>query len=240
MAETKSLAASVRSGVGKGAARSVRREGRIPAVIYGGGEPPKPIHLSWHEVNKMIYAGGFMTSTYDLDVDGTKERVIPRDYQLEPIKGRPLHVDFLRLKKGQKINVEIPIHAKGQEESVALKNGGVLNTVRHVIELVVSADAIPEAIEVDIEKMEIGDSVHIADLKLPPGSKLATGMEGQFTVLTIAAPLVEPEPEEIAVDATEVEGETPDAEEADGEKGEDADQADAKKDDKKDDKKGGE
>lgn len=231
MAESRSLAASVRSGVGKGAARSERRAGRIPAVIYGGGEPPQPISLSWHEVNKMIYAGGFMTSTYDLDVDGTKERVIPRDYQLEQIKGRPMHVDFLRLKKGQKINVEIPVHALGQEESVALKNGGVLNMVRHAIELNVSADAIPEAIDVDIEKMAIGDSVHIADLKLPPGSKLATGMEGEFTVLTIAAPLVEPEPEDVAVDATLVEGEdAPEGEEADkagGDKGDDA--KDAKK-----------
>lgn len=225
MAETKSLAASVRSGVGKGAARSVRREGRIPAVIYGGGEPPKPIALSWHEVNKMIYAGGFMTSTYDLDVDGAKERVIPRDYQLDPIKGKPLHVDFLRLKKGQKIDVEIPIHAAGQDDTPGLKKGGVLNVVRHVIELKVSADAIPEHIEIDISKFEIGDTVHISDLKLPSGATLSTGMEGEYTVLTIAPPLVEPEPEEEAP-TTLVEGE-------EGEAAEDGDKAEDGKDDEK-------
>lgn len=222
MAETKSLAASVRSGVGKGAARSVRREGRIPAVIYGGGEPPQPIALSWHEVNKLIYAGGFMTSTYDLDVDGAVERVIPRDYQLEPIQGRPLHVDFLRLKKGQKIDVEIPVHAVGAEESLGIKKGGVLNIVRHVIELKVSADAIPENIEVDVSKFEIGDTVHIGDLKLPRGATLSTGMEAEFTVLTLAPPVVEPEPEEetpeTVVEGEEAEGE--DAEKADGDKDE--------------------
>ena len=213
MAETKSLAASVRNGVGKGAARSVRREGRIPAVVYGGGEPPTPIALSWHDVNKLIYAGGFMTTTFELDIDGTKERVIPRDYQLDRIKDRPLHVDFLRLKKGQKIDVEIPVHATGQDEAPGLKKGGVLNIVRHVVELNVVADAIPEHIEIDISKMEIGDSVHVSDLKLPRGARLSTAAEAEFTVLTLAAPLVEPEPEVEEVATTEAaEGTTTDGE----------------------------
>ena len=196
MAEAKSLAASVRSSVGKGAARSVRREGRIPGVIYGGGETPTPISLSWHEINKLIYAGGFMTTTFDIDVDGAVEKVIPRDYQLDPVKDRPLHVDFLRLKAGQKIAVEIPVHVTGQDESVAIKNGGVVNIVRHVVELTVAADAIPESVTVDVTTMEIGDGLHISDLKLPRGARLTNEADAEYVLLNIQPPVVEPEPEE--------------------------------------------
>ena len=224
MAETKSLAASVRSAVGKGAARSVRREGRIPGVIYGGGEPPTSISLSWQEVNKLIYAGHFMTTTFDIDVDGAKERVIPRDYQLDPVKDRPLHVDFLRLKAGQKIAVEIPIHAIGQDESIAIKNGAVINLVRHVVEVSVAADAIPEKIEVDVSKMEIGEGVHVSDLKLPRGARLANAGDAEYAVLTIVPPVVEPEPEEAATTAAD---EVPASEETEGEPASDAETADA-------------
>ena len=190
MAETKSLAASVRSGTGKGAARSVRREGRIPGVIYGGGDAPMPISLLWHDVNKLIYAGHFLTTTFDLDVDGQVERVIPRDYQLDPIKDRPLHVDFLRIKAGSKITVEIPVHVVNEEAAPGLKAGGVVNLVRHALEMRVSADAIPANIEVDVSGMTIGDSKHMSDLKLPRGVKLAAPEE-DFTVLTIAPPVEE-------------------------------------------------
>ena len=190
MAETKSLAASVRSGVGKGAARSVRREGRIPGVIYGGGEPPAPISLLWHDVNKLIYAGHFLTTTFDLDVDGSVERVIPRDYQLDPIKDRPLHVDFLRIRAGSKIVVDIPLHVTNEDEAPGLKAGGVVNIVRHALELRVSADAIPANVTVDLSGLAIGDSVHMSELKLPRGTSLATPGE-DFTVLTIAAPVEE-------------------------------------------------
>lgn len=205
MAEAKTLAASVRSKVGKGAARSVRREGRIPGVIYGGGEKPTAISLSWHDVNKLIYAGGFMTTTFDIDVDGDVEKVIPRDYQLDPIKDRPLHVDFLRLKAGQKIAVEIPIHVTGQEESMAIKNGGVVNIVRHVVELTVAAEAIPESIQVDVTDMAVGDGLHISELKLPRGARLTNEADAEYAVLNIQPPVVEPEPEEMAT--TLVEGE---------------------------------
>ncbi len=189
MAETKSLAATVRSTVGKGAARSVRREGRIPGVIYGGGAPPTPIALSWHEVNKLIYAGGFMTTTFDIDVEGETERVIPRDYQLDPVKDRPLHVDFLRLKAGQKITVEVPVHAVGQEDCLGIKNGGVVNIVRHTIELSVPADAIPDAVEVDVSALVLGDTIHVSALKLPRGARLANANDAEFTVITLAAPV---------------------------------------------------
>ena len=221
MAEAKSLAASVRSSVGKGAARSVRREGRIPGVIYGGGETPTPISLSWLEISKLIYAGGFMTTTFDIDVDGAVEKVIPRDYQLDPVKDRPLHVDFLRLKAGQKIAVEIPIHVIGQDESMAIKNGGVVNIVRHVVELTTAADAIPESIAINVTSMEVGDGLTIADLKLPRGARLANEADGQFVVLNIQPPVVEPEPEPEEL-TTLVEGEeAPEGDAAEG--GEDPD-----------------
>src|SRR5487761_2305544 len=110
MAEMKSLAASVRSGTGKGAARSVRREGRIPAVVYGGGEAAQPISLDRKIATQLIYAGHFLTTIFELDVDGRKERVIPRDYQLDVVKDTPIHVDFLRLKAGSRLRVEVPVH----------------------------------------------------------------------------------------------------------------------------------
>ena len=214
MAETKSLAASVRSGTGKGAARSVRREGRIPGVIYGGGEPPMPISLLWHDVNLLIYAGGFLTTTFNIDVDGTTERVIPRDFQLDPIKDKPLHVDFLRIKAGSKIIVDIPVHVLNEEEAPGLKQGGVVNIVRHTLELRVSADAIPESVVIDIAGMEIGDARHMSDLQLPRGTQLATAGE-DFTVLTIAPPveeIVETEaPEEVDVPSEAGAADAPDA-----------------------------
>ena len=230
MAEAKTLAASVRSSVGKGAARSVRREGRIPGVIYGGGEPPTPIALSWHEVNKLIYAGGFMTTTFDIDVEGRVERAIPRDYQLDPVKDRPLHVDFLRLKAGQKIAVEIPIHVTGQDESLAIKNGGVVNIVRHVVELTVAADAIPEGVTVDVTALEVGDGIHISDLKLPRGARLTNEADAEYAVLNIQPPIVEPEPE-VEELTTLVEGE--DAPEGEAEGGEGAEAGAKKGDDDK-------
>jgi len=124
MAATKELAATVRSGTGKGAARSVRREGRIPGVIYGGGEPPQPIALEYRTLNKLIYAGHFLTTIFEIDVAGAKERVIPRDYQLDPVKDQPLHVDFLRLKAGSTLRVEVPVRFLNQETAPGIKRGG--------------------------------------------------------------------------------------------------------------------
>ena len=193
MAETKSLAAAVRAGSGKGAARRVRREGRVPAVIYGGGEPPEPISLSYHDINKLIYAGGFLTSTFELDVDGRKERVIPRDFQLDPVRDKPLHVDFLRLTAGQRITVEVPVHFVGQENAPGIKEGGgTLNIVRHTVEMSVPADAIPTGIEADVSKLSIGDTVPVSDIRLPLRARL-TITDRDFMIASIAPPTVEPE-----------------------------------------------
>ncbi|HET6376129.1 MAG TPA: 50S ribosomal protein L25/general stress protein Ctc [Methylocella sp.] len=189
MAGIRTLAAAVREGTGKGAARRVRREGRIPGVIYGGGDPPEPVSLDYRELNKLIYAGHFLTTIFELELDGAKQRVIPRDYQLDPVRDRPLHVDFLRLKPGTSLRVEVPVHFVNQDICPGLKRGGSLNVVRHAIEMRVPADAIPEAVTVDLAPLQINDSVHITEIALPEGCKPAQ-RERDFTIVTIVPPLV--------------------------------------------------
>ena len=191
MAETKTLAATVRSGVGKGASRSVRREGRIPAVIYGGGEAPQAIALNHRELTRLIYAGHFLTTIFDIEIDGKKERVIPRDYQLDVVTDVPMHVDFLRLKAGSTLKVDVPVHFANQETAPGIKRGGTLNVVRHTIELRVPADRIPEAITIDLGKADINDSIHIDSVALPEGCKPTIARN--FTIVTIAPPTVREE-----------------------------------------------
>src|SRR5271154_7450651 len=135
MAAIKQLAVVTRSGTGKGAARSVRRKARVPGVIYGGGEKPEPISVDFKELNKHVYAGHFLTSIFELDIEGRKERVLPRDYQLDVVTDRPLHVDFLRLKAGSRVRIQTPVHVKNQELSPGIKKGGAINLVLHSIEL---------------------------------------------------------------------------------------------------------
>lgn len=189
MAGMRTLAATARKGTGKGAARNVRREGRIPGVIYGGGDAAEPIALDYRDLNKLIYAGHFLTTIFELDIGGTKQRVIPRDYQLDPIKDQPLHVDFLRLKPGSSLRVQVPVHFLNQDICPGIKRGGSLNIVRHTIEMRVPADAIPEAVTADLVSLQINDSVHITDVPLPEGCK-PTQRERDFTIATISPPLV--------------------------------------------------
>ena len=187
MAETKKLAAAVRSGTGKGAARSVRREGRIPAVLYGGGEAPTPLSLDKKNVTQLILAGHFLTTIFELDIDGKKERASPRDYQLDVVKDTPLHVDFLRLKPGSRLRINVPVHFINQETSPGLKRGGALNIVYHSIEMWVPADNIPEAITADLAGMDFNDSLQISAITLPEGCK-PTNPDKNFTVASLAPP----------------------------------------------------
>lgn len=186
MAETKTLTAMVRSGTGKGAARHVRREGRIPGVIYGGGVAPEAISLDYRTLNKLIYAGHFLTTIFEIDIDGRKERVLPRDYQLDVVRDTPLHVDFLRLRPGSSLRVDVPVHFINQDTCPGIKKGGSLNIVLHNIEMKVPADAIPDGVTIDLANAEINDSIHISAVKLPEGCKPVTA--GDFTVATIAPP----------------------------------------------------
>lgn len=189
MSETKALVAEARDRSGKGAARALRREGKIPAVIYGNKKAPLGIALDQNTVSKLLFAGGFMTTIFDIDVAGKKEHVIPRDFQLDPVKDRLVHVDFLRVGKNSVISVEVPVHFINEEKSKGIKNGGVLNVVRHAVELYVAADKIPDFIEVDLASTEIGDSIHISAIKLPKDAKPVI-QDRDFTVATIAAPTV--------------------------------------------------
>jgi large subunit ribosomal protein L25 len=189
MAATRILTATARAGTGKGAARHIRREGRIPGVVYGGGDAPTVVSLDYREVNKLIYSGHFLTTIFELEVGDAKQRVIPRDYQLDPVKDQPLHVDFLRLKPGASLRVEVPVHFVNQDICPGIKRGGSLNIVRHAIEMRVPVDAIPEAIVVDIANLQINDSVHITQISLPEGCK-PTQRERDFTIASIAPPLV--------------------------------------------------
>ena len=197
------LKAKARSGVGKGAARALRREGWIPAVIYGDKKDPLPISISYNEAMKSIYAGGFLSHVITLDVDGAKHRVIPRDYQLDPVKDFALHVDFLRIGAHTKLNVQVAVHFVNQDASPGLKKGGVINIVHHTIELSVPADAIPEALTVDLTGKDIGDTIHISSLALPKGATVVTH-EADLTIATIAAPSALKSDEAAAAPAAEV------------------------------------
>ena len=187
MSKTKQLSAMRRESAGKGAARQVRREGRVPAVVYGAGEAPVSISLDGKTANKLIYAGHFLTTVFDIEIGSEKLRAIPRDYQLDPVSDRAVHIDFLRLGKDSKVRVEVPVHFINHEASPGLKRGGALNIVRHAVELLVPAEAIPDSLTFDLTGLDINDSVHISAIKLPEGAKATIG-DRDFTIATITAP----------------------------------------------------
>ena len=181
------LKAQARSGVGKGAARALRRQGLVPAVIYGDKKPPIGVSIAYKDAYHSIYAGGFLSHVITLDVDGEKHRVIPRDYQLDPVKDLPIHIDFLRIGAGTKLNVEVHVTFINELASPGIKRGGVLNIVRHTVELSCPADAIPDHLTVDLTGKEVGDSIHISSVELPAGVTPVI-RERDFTIATIAAP----------------------------------------------------
>ena len=181
------LKAEARERVGKGSARDVRRNGKVPAVIYGGKQPPVAIALPYKDVYMKIHGGGFLTTVATIDVNGEKIQVLPKDFQLDPVKDFPMHVDFLRIDRDSVVTVDVPVHFVNEELSPGLKRGGVLNIVRHEVEFVCPANAIPEFITVDLTGVDLGDSIHISSVKLPDGVK-PTIADRDFTIATIAAP----------------------------------------------------
>ena len=185
LSETYELTAEVRDGVGKGAARAVRRQGKVPAVIYGDKKPPIPIALAGKELTMRLHSGGFLTHVTTIDVGGEKIRVIPKDYQLDPVRDFLMHVDFLRISEGARLTLEIPVRFVNEHASPGIKRGGALNIVRHTVELYVPVDRIPEFIEVDLTGLEIGDSVHISAVTLPD-DVTPTITDRDFTIATIA------------------------------------------------------
>jgi large subunit ribosomal protein L25 len=186
MATVKELKATARPKSGKGAARAERRAGRVPAVIYGDNQPPVPISVDDRELRLRIFAGHFLTTIYEIDLEGKKHRVIPRDYHLDPVKDFPVHVDFMRLGEGATIRVSVPLHVKGAEASPGIKRGGTVNIVTHTIDVQVLVENIPQFIEVDVSGLEINHSLHLSDVTLPAGTKALSRADA--TLVTIVPP----------------------------------------------------
>ena len=179
------IKATARPRAGKGAARQVRREGKVPGVIYGDKQTAVTVALDSNELSKVIARGKFLSTLFTLDVDGAKTRVIPRDVQLDPVRDFAIHVDFQRVGPGGKIRVNVPVRFVNEAASPGLKRGGVLNIVRHDVEVVCSADAIPEFFEFDLTGVEIGRSIHISATHLPEGVKPVIS-DRDFTIATVA------------------------------------------------------
>ncbi|PSJ37983.1 50S ribosomal protein L25/general stress protein Ctc [Allosphingosinicella deserti] len=185
MSEQLTLSAETRERAGKGASRAVRREGRVPAVIYGQNKEPVQIHVEEKALVKALSNGHFMNTVVMIDVGGEATRTLPKDVQFHPVTDRPLHVDFFRIGEHSTVTVEVPIRFTGEEESRGLKRGGVLNAVRHEIELICDAAEIPDEVVIDLSGYDIGDSIHISQVTLPKGTKAAI-TDRDFTVATIS------------------------------------------------------
>ncbi len=187
MSDTLNLPAETRERAGKGASRALRREGRVPAVVYGGKEEPLSIHIEEKLLVKQLSSGHFLNSIVEIQVGGKKLRTLPKDVAFHPVTDRPLHADFLRLSKDSTVNVNVPVVFANEEDSPGLKRGGVLNVVRHELELICDGNKIPEEIAIDVTGLDIGDSIHISSVTLPEGSTSAI-TDRDFTIATIIAP----------------------------------------------------
>jgi large subunit ribosomal protein L25 len=222
MSQSVEMNAEMRERVGKGAARAVRRTGRVPGVVYGDKQEPRLVSVDPRDIRKGLEAGVFFSTIYNLKIGSEIERVIPRDLQMHPIKTMPQHVDFLRVSADTQITVEVTVHFLNEEECPGLKRGGVLNVVRHEVEVLCGIDNIPQGFDIDLTGLDIGDSIHASKLDLPTGVEL-TITDRDFTIATIAAPTVASEEEE-AAEAADV------AAAAGGEAAEAGDEEDEKKD----------
>ncbi|MBO6797287.1 50S ribosomal protein L25/general stress protein Ctc [Maricaulis sp.] len=201
------LTVDVREGTGTGAARAARREDLVPGVLYGGKLDPVAINLRGNEVRKALLTGNFISSMMELDHEGKRQQVIARDVQFHPVSDQVMHVDLFRVDEDTKINVEVAVRFVNESDSPGMKRGGVLNVVRHSVELVVPAGNIPDAIEADLTGLDIGDSVHISAIKLPDGAKPAIA-DRDFTVATLQGSRAvltadEEEGADVAADAVE-------------------------------------
>jgi len=187
MSEQLTLPAEARDRAGKGASRELRRNGRVPAVIYGDKKEPLSVHVEEKLLAKMLSTGHFMNTVVMVDAGGTPHRTLPKDVQFHPVSSRPIHVDFLRIGEHSKVTVAVPVRFDNEEDSPGLKRGGVLNIVQHDLELICDAAEIPDEIHIDLTGLEIGDSVHISQVKLPKGATAAID-DRDFTVATVVAP----------------------------------------------------
>jgi large subunit ribosomal protein L25 len=201
------IKASARRRSGTGGARSVRRDGAVPGIVYGGGKDPETVTLNARELALLLQRGRFLSTIFELDLDGARQQVIPREVQVDPVKDAPLHVDLQRVSPTARIRVNVPVRFANQSLSPGLKRGGVLNVVRHEVEVTCPASAIPDYFEFNLEGLEIGRSVHISAIRMPEGVR-PTIINRDFTVATIAGHKIEEEPT-AAAEAAPVEGVAP-------------------------------
>lgn len=186
MAEVVQLKAEARADNGRGASRALRRQGMVPAVIYGGSKANEYVFVDERFVRKQYERGGFSNRIVELETGSTKVRVLPRDVQLHPVSDKPLHVDFQRLIPGQKIRIAVPVAFIGEAEAPGLKRGGIVNVARREIDVLAEADAIPDRIVVNLAGLDINESVHISEIELPKG--VSPALKRDFTIASITAP----------------------------------------------------
>ena len=187
MSDVLTLSAEARDRAGKGASRALRREGRVPAVIYGMNEEPTLVHVEEKLLNKLLGTGHFFNSVVMVEVGGKSVRTLPKDVEFHPVSDRPLHADFLRVSEHATVHVNVPVHFINEDKAPGIKRGGVLNIVRHEVELICDAAEIPDDISVDLTGFDVGDSIHISAASLPAGAKPAI-TDRDFTLATIVAP----------------------------------------------------
>jgi large subunit ribosomal protein L25 len=185
MPEIISLNAEPRPRAGKGAARATRRGGRVPGIVYGGDKEPVLISLEPRELARLAAKPGFFATLVDISVDGTTHRTLARDVQHHPISDAPMHADFMRVAAGAQVTVTVPVAFVNHERSIGLRRGGILNIVRHGIEMICSVDNIPERVVVDLDGLDIGDSIHSGAVEMPASARPA--IQRNFTIASIAA-----------------------------------------------------
>ena len=224
MSEQLTLPAETRERAGKGASRALRRDGRVPCVIYGDKKEPLSFHVEEKLLTKMLSTGHFMNSVIMVDLKGKSNRTLPKDVQFHPVSSRPIHVDFLRIGEHSQVNVNVPVHFTDEETSPGIKRGGVLNIVRHDLELICNASEIPEQILISLDGLDIGDSIHISSVKLPKGSKSAID-DRDYTIATLVAPSAMKSTEGDTDDAPEASDVPTTAEDAAGDTAEGGDDA---------------
>jgi large subunit ribosomal protein L25 len=188
MSDQLTLSAETRERAGKGASRALRREGRVPAVVYGGNQEPQTIHLEEKALMKLLNTGHFMNSVIMIETGkGKPTRTLPKDVAFHPVSDRPLHVDFLRISEHAQIHVNVPVRFVDEEQSPGIKRGGVLNIVRHELDLVCDAALIPDEIVISLAGLEVGDAIHISNVALPRGAESGIS-DRDFTIATVVAP----------------------------------------------------
>jgi len=230
-----SIEANIRNTKTKGEVNSLRINGNVPAVVYGGSEKNQKIYLSKKNIKNLIEKENFLSNIISINLDGKSENVLPKEIVWDPITDEPIHIDFLRIVKGAKVILEIPVKFINIEKSPGLKRGGVLNIVRRKVELKCATENIPTELVVDLDNLDIGASIKISSIKLP--ENVTPTIQGRdFVVATVAAPTIIKEPEKPAEETTE-EGAEPGAEGAEGEvkatEGDDKKESDKKESEKK-------